>query len=118
MSTPTSYGSGAEIICYAIEPPKLGKMFFKNSVLKFLIYTLHEVRSEKYKQADLGWNWALDISCHPNNRNPPSHVYEQILKKNISVSAMQILMELTFTQKPIYMEMYEYKWDIIYQTNY
>ena len=29
---PTGYGSGAEIICYAIEPPKLGKDVFKNSV--------------------------------------------------------------------------------------
>ena len=102
---PTGYGSGAEIICYAIEPPKLGKDVFKNSVLEISDLYVHEVSIEKYKQAD-GWNWALDIRAIETMGQPPSHVYEQILKKNISVVAMPDSYELTFTQKPIYMEMY------------
>lgn len=102
----TGYGSSGDgIICYAIEPPKLGKDVFKNSVLEISNLYVHEVSIEKYKQAD-GWNRALDIRAIETMGQPPSHAYEQIHKKNISVVAMPDSYELTFTQKPIYMEMY------------
>ena len=102
---PTGYGSGAEIICYAIEPPKLGKDVFKNSVLEISDLYVHEVSIAKYKQAD-GWNIASDIRAIETMGQPPSHASEQIHKKNISVVATPDSYELTFDQKPLYMEMY------------
>ena len=66
---------------------------------------VHEVSIAKYKQAD-GWNIASDIRAIETMGQPPSHASEQIHKKNISVVATPDSYELTFDQKPLYMEMY------------
>ena len=89
------------IICEAIEPPKLGKDVFKESVLMFSYLYVHEACIERYKQAD-GWNSAIEkMGDYPHSVLP--------LKKgeeNISVTTTPDSYELTFGQKPLYMEMY------------
>lgn len=94
------------IICEAIEPPKLGKDVFKESVLMFSYLYVHEACIERYKQAD-GWNSAIEVRAIEKMGDYPHSVLP--LKKgeeNISVTTTPDSYELTFGQKPLYMEMY------------
>ena len=90
------------IICEAIEPPKLGKDVFKESVLMFSYLYVHEACIERYKQAD-GWNSAIEVRAIEKMGDYPHSVLP--LKKgeeNISVTTTPDSYELTFGQKPIH----------------
>lgn len=104
---PTSYitGVGALIVCYAVEPPKLGKDVFKNSVLGSSILYVHEASIEKYKNAK-DWNQAVEIRAIEEIGVPPSRIFTQVQGKKISIKAMPNSYELKFGQEPLYMEMY------------
>ena len=83
------------LICEAIEPPKLGKDVFKESVLMFSYLYVHEACIERYKQAD-GWNSAIEVRAIEKMGDYPHSVLP--LKKgeeNISVTTTPDSYELT-----------------------
>ena len=100
------YDIGAEIVCYATEPPKLGQDVFKRSVLEQSLLYVPQVSIEKYKNTE-GWNQAPEICAIETHGDlPPSRISTQICESKVSITPMTDYYELNFSQKPLYIETY------------
>ena len=100
------YDIGAEVVCYAIEPPKLGKDVFKESVLEQSLLYVPQVSIEKYKNTE-GWNQAPEIRAIETHGDlPPSRISTQTCESKVSIKPMTDYYELDFSQEPLYIKTY------------